>query len=120
MFVSANANQFIRLVSFVGYLNNSFAEYFLRSQSKFLDYDILNSKQLPSFTSNTSSSDQKPSNDQQLLVGISTLSTCYLFMLKSIEMMIFLFILFGAFITAMHLKKYCRMKKSKFLNNAWI
>ena len=41
MLLSANANQFIRLMSFVGTLNNTFTEYFLRSQSKFFDYDVL-------------------------------------------------------------------------------
>ena len=63
MMVSGNGNQFIRLMSFVGDINNSFAVTFLRSQSKFFDYDTLTPKQLPSFASNNDTDDKKPAND---------------------------------------------------------
>ena len=83
IFIGANANSLIRTMTFIPSISNNYSEYFLRSSSKFFDYDFLPYYSLTSsFTFSFNFIEKYQSTDTEQQIGIKTQSTLYTILIK--------------------------------------
>lgn len=53
----------IRFMSYIGEINNSYVEYFLRTQPKFFDLDFLKPDNMPSISVNNNPVEKKEASE---------------------------------------------------------
>jgi hypothetical protein len=59
MFIAAHASQLLRAMSFIGNVNNSYTEFFIRNMPPFLDWDFLTFDFLPVIKSGSEDLERK-------------------------------------------------------------
>jgi hypothetical protein len=62
MFIHAGANQLIECITFIGFIDNSEAIFFLRKQASFLDTNFISPELIPDFSISSSQIKKKVSD----------------------------------------------------------
>lgn len=77
MFIAANANMMIWVMTFIGNISNEYSTEYLRSSFKFFDENFLPLDQLPAFSVSNNPITQKPATKNMKQIGIQTISTIF-------------------------------------------
>jgi len=84
MFIAANANQLIRISTFIGTGDvwNNYTAMYLWSTTQWFDVSFLPANELPAITISNTPITIKKSSGNLNQVGINTISTCFLIIQK--------------------------------------